>query len=66
MSLVSVAGDRPTLRRPIRCRHSKTFLPQWLSVGLVMWPAYCQFHVLIPRAMSVTPVFLRIPTFLVN
>lgn len=43
--------------RPVRDRNSRTFIPQLL---LVLRAAHCHFHLLIPRAISVILILLRI------
>jgi hypothetical protein len=51
------------LRLPRRCLHSRTRLPQRLSVLRLIWPAHCHFSMLIRCAMSVTLVLCRITWF---
>ena len=63
MSSVHLVGGLPTLRLPVRGRHSRTFLPHRLSVLRAMWPAHCHFNLQILRAMSVTLVLRRISVF---
>jgi hypothetical protein len=52
-----------TLRLPRRGLHSRTRLPQRLSVLRLIWPAHCHFSTLIRCAMSVTLVLCRITWF---
>ena len=63
MSSVHLVGGLPTLRFPIRGRHSRTFLPHRLSVLRAMWPAHCHFSLQTLKAMSVTLVLRRISSF---
>jgi hypothetical protein len=53
-SSLHLAWGRPTLRLPRRGLHSKTRLPQRLSVLRLIWPAHCYFSMLIRCAMSVS------------
>jgi hypothetical protein len=56
----------PTLRLPVRGRHSRTFPPQRPSVLLAMCRAHCHLRSAIRRTMSVTLVLLRISSFLIR
>jgi hypothetical protein len=53
-SSLHLAWGRPTLRLPRRSLHSRTRLPQRLSLLRLIWPAHCHFRILIRCAMSVT------------
>jgi hypothetical protein len=48
---------------PRRGLHSRTRIPQRLSVLRLIWPAHCHFSMLIRCAMSVTLVLCRITWF---
>jgi hypothetical protein len=62
-SSLHLAWGRPTLRLPRRGLHSRTRLPQRLSVRRLIWPAHCHFSMLIRCAMSVTLLLCRITWF---
>jgi hypothetical protein len=57
------AWGRPTLRLPRFVSHSRTLLPQLLSVLRLIWLAHCHFSVLILCAMPVTLVLCQITSF---
>jgi hypothetical protein len=64
ISSLHLARGRPTLRLPRRGLHSRTRLPQQLSVLRLIWPAHCHFSMLIRCAMSVTLVLCRLLDFI--
>jgi hypothetical protein len=58
-----LAWGRPTLRLTRRGFHSRTRLPQRLSVLRLMWPAHCHFSMLMRCALTVTLVLCQITWF---
>ncbi|KAJ8706287.1 hypothetical protein PYW08_010913 [Mythimna loreyi] len=61
-----LVGGLPTLRLPVRGRHSRTFRPQRPSVLRAMCPAHCNLSLAILFAMSATFLLLQISSFLIG
>jgi hypothetical protein len=59
----SCPSRHSTLHLPKCGPHSRTRLPQRLSVIRLIWPAHCHFKVIIRCTMSLTLIFCRITSF---